>query len=153
MIIYCNHITKKEHVICIMIILFICMAQIHYAFTRGPDLPNFMMMFYPVMILSNLMLFNYCYQLNKTVYSLEFKENTFIITTYWGKRKYFSNELNFSFSKLTILQAKIWDMTRSFHDEKEIITIRDGRRLYYICNKNDSDRKLRKFLKDNNYLT
>ena len=134
-----------------MLLFFMCMAQIHFAFTRGSNLPNVMMLFYPIMILSNLIAFNYCYQLKKTVSSLAFEKNTFIVSTYWGEKT--SNELNFSFLNLTVSQEKIWDMMRVFHDEKEIITIRDGQRLYYICNKNDSDKKVRAFLKEHNYLT
>lgn len=74
MILYCNTITKRQNTINIMLLFFMCMAQIHFAFTRGSNLPNVMMLFYPIMILSNLIAFNYCYQLKKTVYSLAFKK-------------------------------------------------------------------------------
>jgi hypothetical protein len=127
------------------------MAQLYFALTRG-DLPYIMMFFYPIMVLTYLQAFNYCCQLKKTVYSLEFKNKQCIITTYWGEKIIHTNELIFSISKLTMFQAKNWDMLRVFHYDREIITIRDGEKSYYICNKNDADKKIHTFLKENSYL-
>ena len=154
MIIYCNSITKKQNAVNIILLVTLCMAQIHFALTIGPNLPNIMILLYlyPMMILTYLQAFNYFYQLKKTVYSLEFKNKQCIITTYWGEKVIHTNELIFSISNLTMFQAKIWDMLKVFHYEREIITIRDGEKSYYICNKNDADKKIHTFLKENSYL-
>ncbi|CAE6966287.1 hypothetical protein ACOMICROBIO_NCLOACGD_05493 [Vibrio sp. B1ASS3] len=152
MIIYCNSITQKENVGTIICLVVLGMVAMYVVFTRWSELPFVMMLMYPLMILFYLKVFNYCYQLKKTVYSLEFEKNQCIITTYWGNKVLYANELIFSISNLTMFQAKIWDMLKVFHYEREIITIRDGEKSYYICNKNDADKKIHTFLKENSYL-
>ena len=152
MIIYCNSITQKENVGTIVCLVVLGMVAMYVVFTRWSELPFVMMLMYPLMVFFYLKVFNYCYQLKKTVYSLEFEKNQCIITTYWGEKAVHTNELTISISKLTIFQTKVWDVFRLFHDDREIITIGDGKNSYYICNKNGSDKKIHTYLKENSYL-
>lgn len=148
MIIYCNSITKRQNTINLIVLFFLGITP-SIAHLTGGGVP---VAHYPFMILAWLVIFNFLYQLKRTIYSLEFKENQCIITTYWGEKVVHTNELTISISKLTIFKAKVWDVFRLFHDDREIITIGDGKNSYYICNKNGSDKKIHTYLKENSYL-
>ncbi len=141
MILYCNSITQRGNIINLIALFFVGVSPLIIIFS-GRGIPIIM---YPFIILAWLVILNYCYQLKRTVYSLEIVKNEIIIRTYWGYRSCRFSDLTFSF--FSNYNAWLWDGWGFFHDKKQILTIVYKGKKYYVCNKNGVDKEIIIFLK------